>query len=236
MASEEVSLAHACEVQRRRGIRVLPTSLPRLIAGDASVVCTFPELDVYGRHRQVPATGPLAHHLTPVSPPAKPTLFAYLAADFPKTRKLLQAVLDSGIPVAAYVRDAPDNLKDALRARGLTLHDAPPPPQIAFAEATLIVHHGGIGTTEACLMLGRPQLLLTRHFEQGLNGSLTRSLGVADTLKSEFTLAQATARIREMCCSPEWAARAAKLALSLRQHRPGRSLELIEQSVRSLAS
>src|SRR5215475_5573624 len=27
MASEEVSLAHACEVQRRRGIRCLPTSL-----------------------------------------------------------------------------------------------------------------------------------------------------------------------------------------------------------------
>src|SRR5262245_4401215 len=42
MALEEVSLANACEVQRRRGIRCLPTSLPKLIAGDASVVCTFP--------------------------------------------------------------------------------------------------------------------------------------------------------------------------------------------------
>ena len=236
MASEEVSLAHACEVQRRRGIGCLPTSLPRLIAGDASIVCTFPELDVYGRHRQVPATGPLSHHLTPVSPPAKPALFAYLAADFPKTRKLLQAVLDSGIPAAAYVRDAPDDLKDVLRRRGLTIHDEPPPPQIAFAEATLIIHHGGIGTTEACLMLGRPQLLLTRHLEQGLNGSLTRSLGVADTLKSEFTLAQATAQIREMCCSPEWAVRAAEVALSIQQHKPGRSLELIEQSLRSFVS
>jgi hypothetical protein len=236
MASEEVSLAHACEVQRRRGIRCLPTSLPGLIAGDASIVCTFPELDIYGRHRQVPATGPLSHHFTPVSPPTKPALFAYLAADFPKTRKLLQAVLDSDIPAAAYVRDAPDDLKDALRRRGLTIHDEPPPPQIAFAEATLIIHHGGIGTTEACLMLGRPQLLLPRHFEQGLNGSLTRSLGVADTLKSEFTLAQATAQIREMCCSPELAARAAEVALSIQPRKPGRSLELIEQSVRTLAS
>ena len=117
----------------------------------------------------------------------------------------------------------PDDLKDALRARGLTLHDVPPPPQIAFAEATLIIHHGGIGTTEACLMLGRPQLLLTRHLEQGLNGSLTRSLDVADTLKSG-SLAQATAQIREMCCSLEWAARAAEVALSIQQHKPGRSL------------
>jgi rhamnosyltransferase subunit B len=134
------------------------------------------------------------------------------------------------------VRDASDDLKEALRARGLTVHDEPPPPQMAFTEASLIIHHGGIGTIEACLMLGRPQLLLTRHLEQSLNGSVTRSLGVADTLKPEFTLAQATARIREMSCSPEWAARAAGMALSIHQREPGCSLELIEQSVRSLAS
>jgi len=234
MASEEVSLAHACEVQRRRGIRCLPTSLPSLIAGDASVVCTFPELDVYGRHRQVPATGPLASHLTPVSAPAQPSLFAYLAADFPKTRKLLQAILDSGIPAAAYIRDAPDDLKHALRARGLIVHDEPPPAERAFAEATLIIHHGGIGTIEACLMLGRPQLLLTRHLEQSLNGSLTRSLGVADTLSSEFTLTQAAHQIREMCCSPQWAGRAGEVALSIHQRKLGDSLELIVQSIRRL--
>lgn len=236
MAPEEVSLAHACEVQRRRGIGCLPTTLPRLIAGDASVVCTFPELDLYGRHRQVRASGPLSHHLAPVSPPPAPALFAYLAADFPKTRKLLQAILDSGIPAAAYVRDASDDLKKALRARGLTVHDEPPPPQMAFAEASLIIHHGGIGTIEACLMLGRPQLLLTRHLEQSLNGSLTRSLGVGDTLKSDFTLAQATAQIRAMCLSPEWATRAAGVALSIHQRKPGCSLELIEQAVRNLAT
>ena len=236
MASEEVSLAHACEVQRRRGIRCLPTSLPKLIAGDASVVCTFTELDVYGRYRQVPATGPLASHLVPVSVPAKSSLFAYLAADFPKTRKLLRAILDSGIPAAAYIRDAPDNLKSTLRARGLTIHDDPVPPEKAFAEATLIIHHGGIGTTEACLTLGRPQLLLTRHLEQALNGSLTRSLGIAETLQSEFTLAQAVAQIREMCRSPKWASRAVEVALSIHQRKPGNSLELIQQSVRRLAA
>ena len=235
MASEEVSLAHACEVQRRRGIRCLPTSLPKLVAGDASVVCTFPELDIYAPHRQVPATGPLTSHLAPVSVPAKPSLFAYLAADFPKTRKLLQAILDSGIPAAAYVRDASDDLKHALRARGLTIHDEPPQPERAFAEATLIIHHGGIGTIEACLMLGRPQLLLTRHLEQSLNGSLTRSLGVADTLRSEFTLAHAAAQIREMCSSAEWASRTSEVALSIEKRRRGHSLELIEQSIRRLA-
>jgi rhamnosyltransferase subunit B len=235
MASEEVSLANACEVQHRRGIHRLPTSLPKLIAGDGSVVCTFPELDVYGRHRQVPATGPLASHLTP-APPGKPSLFAYLAADFPKTRKLLQAILDSGVPAAAYVRDAPDDLKHALRARGLTIYDEPPPPERAFAGATLVIHHGGIGTIEACLMLGRPQLLLTRHLEQSLNGSLTRSLGVADILQSEFTLVGSAAQIKEMCCSPKWAGRAGEVALSIRQRKPGHSLELIEQSIRRLAA
>jgi UDP:flavonoid glycosyltransferase YjiC (YdhE family) len=99
----------------------------------------------------------------------------------------------------------------------------------------LIIHHGGIGTIEACLMLGRPQLLLTRHLEQSLNGSLTRSLGVADTLRSEFTLTQAAAQIREMCSAPEWAGRAGEVALSIHQRKPGHSLELIEQSIRRLA-
>jgi hypothetical protein len=235
MASEEVSLANACEVQRRRGISCLPASLPSLIAGDASVVCTFPELDVYARYRQAPATGPLVSLLTPVSFSAKTSLFAYLAADFPKTRKLLQAILDSGVPAAAYVRDAPDELKHALRARGLTIYDKPPPPERAFAEASLIVHHGGIGTIENCAMLGRPQLLLTRHLEQSLNASLVRSQGIADTLRSEFTLAQAAAQIREMCCSPEWAGRAGELALSIRQRKSVGSLDLIEQSVRRLS-
>jgi hypothetical protein len=223
-------------VQRRRGIHSLPSSLPKLIAGDASVVCTFPKLDVYGRYRQVPATGPLASHLKPVSPPAKPSLFVYLAADFPKTRKLLQAILDSGIPAAAYVRDAPDDLKHALRASGVTIHDEPPPPVRAFAEATLIIHHGGIGTIEACLMLGRPQLLLSRHLEQSVNASLARSLGVADSLRSEFTLAQAVTQIRKVCCSPEWAGRAGEMARSIQQRKPSHSLELIEQSIRRLAA
>jgi rhamnosyltransferase subunit B len=236
MALEEVSLAHACEVQRRRGIRCLPTSLPKLIAGDASVVCTFPELDVYGRYRQFPATGPLASHLTHVPPPAKPSLFAYLAADFPKTRKLLRAISDSGVQAAAYVRDAPDNLKNALTARGLSIYDEPPPPERAFAESTLIIHHGGIGTIEACLMLGRPQLLLPRHLEQSLNASLTRSLGVSDTLGSEFTLAQAADQIREICCSPEWTNRAGEMALSMQQRKPGHSLECIVESLQKLTA
>jgi len=236
MAPEEVSLAHACEVQRRRGIRSLPTSLANLVAGDASVVCTFPELDVYGRYRQIPATGPLASHLTYVSPPAKPSLFAYLAADFPKTRKLLRAISDSGIAAAAYVRDAPDNLKHALRARGMTIHDKPPPPERAFAERDLIIHHGGIGTIEACLMLGRPQLLLPRHLEQVLNARLTRLLGVSDTLGSEFTLAQAAIQIKEMCCSSELVKRAGEVALSVQERKPGHSLECIVESVRTLAA
>jgi hypothetical protein len=236
MASEDVSLVHAREVQRRRGIRCLPNSLPSLVAGDASVVCTFPELDVYGRYRQVPAAGPLTSKLKPSLLSVKPSLFAYLAADFPKTRKLLQAILDSGIPATAYIRDASNDLKYALRTRGLTIYDEPPPPVKALAEATLIIHHGGIGTIETCLMLGRPQLLLTRHLEQSLNASLIRSLGVADTLRSEFTLAQAAAQIREMCCSPQWAGRAGEVALSIHQRKPSDSLELIEQSVQRLAA
>ena len=67
MAPESELLANAVEVQRRRGLPS-PTSLPALVAGDAQVVCTFPETDVYAKYRVVAADGPLSKPPPPLRP------------------------------------------------------------------------------------------------------------------------------------------------------------------------
>lgn len=189
MADESVMLDNAREVQRRLGRSAAPRSLPALLGGQAHVVCCFPELDIYARLREVPAQGPLEPLRGPLPPPTRGAVFAYLAAGHASTRKALQAMIDTGLPAEAYVRDCPADLSNALRMRGAIVHDAPPPLADVMARSSVLLHHGGIGTTQACLALGRPQVLMPQHLEQSLNSTnLARwrasdSIGVADSLE-----------------------------------------------------
>ncbi|SEQ34860.1 UDP:flavonoid glycosyltransferase YjiC, YdhE family [Faunimonas pinastri] len=190
MPGEAELLANAAKVQDRRGLPA-PATLPGLIGGDAHVVCTLPETDIYADRRERPASGPLTATHEPLGPATQQGLFAYLAADHGLTPKLLQVLCDMRVPAEIFVRDAPDSLKASLRNAHVTVHDTPPPLPEALARAALVIHHGGIGTSESCLALGRPQVVLPRHFEQTLNARRLRQLGAAVALPSEFKLAEA---------------------------------------------
>ena len=181
MAPEGELFANALEVQRRRNLP-RPTSLPALVAGDAQVVCTFPEIDVYAKHRTFAASGPLGKTPPPLDPAHGKGVFAYLAADYPFTVKLLQALADTRVPITAFVRDVPEALAGSLSRSGIRLYRTPPQLPTALREVSLVVHHGGIGTSEICLALGRPQLLLFRHLEQHCNATMLENLGVAKSL------------------------------------------------------
>ncbi len=51
----------------------------------------------------------------------------------------------------------------------------------------LIVHHGGIGVSEAALMAGRVQLLLPRHLEHVMNAKSLMQLGAAVVVGAPFS-------------------------------------------------
>lgn len=234
LAPEATCLANAQAVQTKLGRRIPPT-LPSVIAGDRSVVCTFPEIDIYHRYRATRASGPLSDPRGPLSPPKRAAVFVYLASDFPPTVKMLQAVLNARLPVEAFVRHASPELREKLVAAGAKVHSEPAPIEAALERASVIVHHGGVGTIEAALMLGRPQILLSRHLEQRLNAKVLRPLQVSETFRFGFALDDATAAVVRLAKSAEHQARARAVAQRLQARGPSRSLDMIVGAVQELA-
>lgn len=234
MGGEPEMLAIAAAVQARRGLPA-PASLPGLIGGQAQVVCTYPESDIFAASRLAPALGPIEAQPKPLAPAPERSVFVYLAADYPHTAKLLQVICDLRLPAAAFVRDAPGPLKTALRGAGLRVHDHPPPLPEALAAASLVVHHGGIGTIETCLAAGRPQVLLPRHFEQTLNAAALTSLGVARVIPGGFTLADGRLTLGEAVASRDLRDRAETVATAVAALSEG-SCSAVVAACRTLAA
>ncbi len=233
MAGEATMLAAAATVQGRRGLPS-PGTIPGMVGGEAHVVCTYPETDVFRDLRLEPATGPLESAPSPLSPPPRPAIFAYLAADHGGTPKLLQALINTKLPLAVFVRDVSPSLRDALRSAGATVHDRPPLLPEVLREASLVVHHGGIGTIETCLALGRPQLLSPRHLEQTANAGALAKLGVSTRLRSQFELAEAQELALRASDSFFMTEAARRVAADLAARRP-ESLDLIVSHCERLA-
>ena len=235
MPDEDTLLANAAAVQRKRGQSSSPRTLPSLIGGQARVVCTYPETDIYARLRIKPASGPLESPPAPLGRPLHRAVFAYLAADFAPTAKLLEVLARCGFPVEAFVRDLPDRMRGALRAANIRVHETPPLLVEVAERSNLIVHHGGIGTAEMALALGRPQLLLPKHVEQRMNASNLLRLGVAMRLEPDFSLEDGSAAVSEALSSKSLADKAQETAARL-AGRPSVSLDRIIGLCEELAS
>ena len=96
---------------------------------------------------------------------------------------MLDGLTRSGRTGSAYLRDATDEQRAAWRGRGLTIWDRPQELRAMAEKAAIMIHHGGIGTAEQALGLGRPQVLIPRHFEQMANAHGLGQLGVAAALR-----------------------------------------------------
>ena len=84
-------------------------------------------------------------------------------------RAVLQAMLNARLPGEAFLHDATPAQVATLERGGLRVHRVAPPLRDALTRASLLIHHGGIGSTEDAVLAGRMQLLLPRHLEQKLN-------------------------------------------------------------------
>ena len=83
------------------------------------------------------------------------------------------------------------------------------------ARYPLIIHHGGIGTTELALAVGRPQLLLPRHLEQNLTGRALKDIGVALVLKRGFAPQDGIAAFNRLCGEAAFRERAMDFAANV---------------------
>ena len=178
LVSHEDLLESISKVQRARG-RPAPDTVPGLYGEATCLICTLPELDPYRRFRQEPAIGPIVGLLEPAPIPENPRFFAYLHANRREMKSVLSAITQSGIKGAFHLSGGPPGLNERLRKAGFDVYDSPPPLSDVLPSVSVIIHHGGQGTTAAALSCGRPQILMPRHFEQTLCARAMVRLGVA---------------------------------------------------------
>ncbi len=221
-------------VQAARG-RPAPDRLPALYAGDRHFVITLPELDPWADGRSQPAIGPLDPVPGPLESAPSIDYFCYLSASYEFTPRALAGLVESGRSGSLFLRDSTPQQRDHWRSRGLTVHDGPRDMRAEGARSRVIVHHGGVGTCEQVLALGRPQLLVPRHFEQSSNARRLMGQGCAVALRGggNFEVAHVVSALDAAVGRPTIAAAARAKAEALAA-RPSNALETIAVACRTL--
>jgi len=229
---EDAMLEVVAALQRARG-RPAPVRLPQLFEGDERFVVSLPELDPWRRLRSVPAVGPIPGLPAPVRSEPVDDYFAYLSDSFRFTERVLEGLLASGRSGSVFLRDATAARRAEWRRRGLTMWDEPQDVIRMAERAAVIVHHGGIGLVEQGLGLGRPQLLVPRHFEQFRNADGIGRLGCGVALRGDgqFRVADVGAALAAGSDKPELRARAAEVAAVL-SRRQWSALEAVASACR----
>ncbi len=86
-----------------------------------------------------------------------------------------------------------------------------------FPRASVIVHHGGIGTSSEALRAGRPMLVVPHGFDQPDNAARLQRLGVSATLPARRYRADLAARLFDhLLREPDYERRSALAANALR--------------------
>lgn len=225
-----------CEVQRRRGRPPLK-ALPQVFEGAARFVCTYPELDPYRATRSEPAIGPFEVGLPPADLPNEQSFFAYIASDFKRFKPAVMGIGESRWPGSTYIRRVPRNAVKYLTQKGKAVYRNPAPMAEVLKQNRAILHHGGVGTTEQALAVGRPQVLLTRHMEQMLTGRALHELGVGVMVRGKLTPEMVGEGLRRAMEVPHFAERAQSVALDIQTRDYQDNVRLIaDQTTRLLAS
>ncbi|MGE0153419.1 MAG: glycosyltransferase [Reyranellaceae bacterium] len=232
-ATQEAIFEVCRRVQAARGLPQL-AALPAFLGGSAHVVTAYPEIDPYDRLRRDKAVGPLERY-APLPPPAEPRFYAYLAADFRQLRLVLEGLVNSRLPGSVYIKRITPPLRQFLSERGVAVLNAPPPLAQAVAEASVIVHHGGIATTMAAMGLGRPQLLWPQVADQTVTAQGVEVLRVGEiATRSVKNAAEAAAALRRLAEDRETMSRAQALAARLAQRHGGGGLAVVMEKARAL--
>ncbi|MGH6932643.1 MAG: glycosyltransferase, partial [Dongiaceae bacterium] len=213
-ATQDSLLAVIREVQRRRQ-RPAPGTLPKLFSAAARFICTVPELDPYRKQRHEPAAGPFSPVPPPMPFPKKSGFFAYLAADAPTFKSAVMGLAAVPFPGSFYIRRPPDSIVKMLTGKGHHVYPTPAPIIDVLREVPLIAHHGGVGTTETALGIGRPQLLFPRHLEQKLTAAALTELGVGLAPPREADEKLVVALVQKLVKEQPHGARAQKFAHTL---------------------
>ncbi len=228
--AERTVLAAADGVLQAAGAAPL-TQLSQLLHGDDSLLCTWPELDHYGRDslppgRQFHGVEFLPHSGTPPVWPAGsgPAVFAYLKSAHPDHVAVLQALVHVGCRVLCYLPELASGKAVPLVSPQIGYTAQPVDLQTACEHSALVVCHAGIATLTQALLAGKPLLLLPMQAEQFLLSRRVARSGAAINLAEQRRPVDLPALLRQLLAPG--AARTAAAAFAHRYRSFDRAAQL----------
>ncbi len=230
--AEQQVLASINGVLRQHGAAPLP-ALWQLFGGDLPLLCSWPEIDHYGRlpgeagewlgpnflpdggqPPQWPAGGGAAGD-APAGDGragAGPRVFAYLKAGHPDHVACLQALVAAGCQVLCYLPELTSGLTPPVLSPRIHYASGPVDLSQAFAQADLVVCHAGQATVVQALLAGVPLLLLPMQAEQFLMARQVERTGAAINAAMRPRPADFGAMLRQLLVQPSSRAAAAAFA------------------------
>jgi UDP:flavonoid glycosyltransferase YjiC (YdhE family) len=102
---------------------------------------------------------------------------------------------------------------------------------LLLSRASVVVHHGGVGTTSHGLRAGVPTLIVPFAFDQSDNAEHAQRLGVSRTVyRNQYRATRVATELGKLLRDPSYARRAAEVGEQIRQENgPARAADAIEQ-------
>jgi len=183
----------------------------------------------YDGHHQSPMPVELARFLADGPPPIVFTLGSsavWVARDFfAQSIEAAQRLDQRAVLLVGDERNFPAELPPGMLAVDWA------PYESLLPRASVVVHHGGVGTTAQGLLAGVPTLIVPFAFDQSDNAEHARRLGASRTIYRNAYRAPRVAReLRELLERPEYTQNARAVSQQLkRENGPARAADLIER-------
>jgi hypothetical protein len=140
---------------------------------DETIPLCYPEVDLYEAHRTdfSQAVGPVVQ-FKPM-PITSNDQFAYLSANHPNIKQLMEAIRATSIPTRVYVNGADFHY---MSRHSLTIVDSFD-LEDELKNCARVIHHGSAGIMQAAMGSGRAQFVFPYHAENTQNVAKMWSLG-----------------------------------------------------------
>ncbi|HEY0729312.1 MAG TPA: nucleotide disphospho-sugar-binding domain-containing protein, partial [Pyrinomonadaceae bacterium] len=184
-----------------------------------------------GRH-QMPMPAELARYLDEGPAPIVFTLGSsavWVAHDFfSESIEAARRLRQRAVLLIGDERNRPRSLPD-----GMIAVDYAPYEQL-LPRASVVIHHGGVGTTSQGLLAGVPTLIVPFAFDQSDNADHARRLGTSRTVyRNKYRADRVARELDELLSRPEYKQNAIQVSQELKQENgSARAADLIKNLFR----